>query len=190
MRILVLQAGILAVATVLVASSYASEPENDQERWTAAEREDVQRLLKATTINAVKTTTDARAAMKEQGKPVMLYQGTPVYPKEQARREVQGCVAVDFDIRPDGKTDDFEVVKSHPAGVFDDLAVRAIYATEFEPFDPSLGAKRHRQIFEFFIGQPLVREHSKLNPLTDAKRAKEQAELRKACGAEAAEKTP
>lgn len=162
---------LAACATIAVA-------EEDVARWTASERETVERVLNATTVEKVPTDVEYREHLRSHGFPVMTYAGRVVYPREQVRKNVQGCVLVEFMIRADGKTDEFEILKSEPEGVFDKLALQVIYATEFEPIET---AKRHRYPVTFFLGRPLLRQHSLLNGLEDAKREKRRAELVRKC---------
>ena len=42
----------------------------------------------------------------------------PEYPRRAALAGVQGCVTVSFDVLPDGRTDNYEVLDSKPQGVF------------------------------------------------------------------------
>lgn len=111
--------------------------------------------IKSIPIQRVPTTPEQREQQRKLGHPVMLVKGRPGYlyrdylqaqvadtwlrPATPAMRmpqdnpDVYGCVTVSFEIRPDGKTDAFEVMKSEPPGMFDEHALRAVFATEYEP---------------------------------------------------------
>lgn len=88
------------------------------------------------------TSDGERKAQREQGLPVLLRYGKPVYPKELNAMGAQGCAAVAFDVRPDGMTDEFEILKSWPPGIFDQLAVQSVLRMEFEPRAETVRARR------------------------------------------------
>lgn len=49
---------------------------------------------------------------------VPTYMKPPEYPRRAALAKVEGCATVSFDVMPDGRTDNYEVVDSQPPGVF------------------------------------------------------------------------
>lgn len=55
-----------------------------------------------------------------------LERARPEYPRRAALAGVQGCVTAAFDVRPDGRTDNFQVLDSKPKGVFSRAAVVAL----------------------------------------------------------------
>lgn len=152
-------------------------------------------------IVAAPTSPQAREAMRRAGQPVMLVKASPglVYRDYQHMRgaitrqadttvqevpDVQGCVVVSYDVLPDGKTDGFEIEKSEPAGVFDKAALRAAFATEYEP---AAGPRpRQQRAIWFIVARPPRQAFSKLNDSVEAERNRVREEQRKACeGADA-----
>lgn len=57
----------------------------------------------------------------------------PKYPITAAYAKTEGVVLVSFTVEPDGTTCDAKVVYSHPAGVFEFSALRAITESTFSP---------------------------------------------------------
>lgn len=55
-----------------------------------------------------------------------LERAQPEYPRRAALAGVQGCVTAAFDVLPDGRTDNFQVLDSKPKGVFTRAAVLAL----------------------------------------------------------------
>ena len=64
---------------------------------------------------------------------VPLVRVEPRYPREAARRGVQGWVRLRFDISPGGTVDNPVVVESHPPGVFERTVFRAIRDWKYRP---------------------------------------------------------
>jgi TonB family protein len=175
----------LLAAVLLAACTSPAEREN-------AIKEDID-LIK---IVSAPTSPEAREAMRRAGQPVMLVKASPalVYRdfgqlKGEIRRyadttvqevpDVQGCVVVSYDVLPDGKTDGFEIEKSEPAGVFDKAALRAAYATEYEP---AAGARpRQQRAIWFIVARPPRQAFSKLNESVEKERNRVREEQRAAC---------
>lgn len=57
----------------------------------------------------------------------------PAYPEKAAQNNVEGLVVLSFDITETGATDNINVVKSKPAGVFDESAKVALKQWEYKP---------------------------------------------------------
>lgn len=57
----------------------------------------------------------------------------PHYPMEAKRRWQEGCVVLQFTVRPDGKTDDFAVLESRPLGMFEKSVIGAVYQWQYDP---------------------------------------------------------
>jgi TonB family protein len=70
----------------------------------------------------------------------------PPYPMEARRRWEEGCVLLRWTIRPDGQTDDFAVLESHPLGVFEKTVIGAVYKWKY---DPSPRARTVVEKFDF-----------------------------------------
>jgi TonB family protein len=146
-------------------------------------------------IEAVKTSPAAREAMRQAGRPVMLVAGRPGYlywdyvarddvdqpgyKVPQEGTDVQGCVIVSYDIRPDGRTDGFEIDRSTPPGVFDKAALRAAYATEYEP--PAAAVPRQRRALWFLIARSPRPEPSWMNESIEAEHNRRRDAQRAAC---------
>jgi protein TonB len=77
----------------------------------------------------------------------------PQYPLEARRDGVQGYVTMEFTIRPDGSVTDVTVVGSHPKGVFEKAAVRALSRWKFEPREEGgrKVSRRARQTIRFTL---------------------------------------
>lgn len=181
--------GLLLPATLLLAAC-VSESERIAER-EAEIKEDIDRIA----ILAESTSLESRAAARREGAPVMLVKGAPALlyrdyqrtegairqrvHKVQEVPDVQGCVVVSYDVRPDGKTDGFKVESSDPAGVFDQAALRAVLITEYEPM--ATPPPRQRRAIWFIVARPPRSEFSKLNETIEAERNKRREEQRAAC---------
>lgn len=168
---------------------------------TAQREHDLKQDIDRVKIVTAPTSPEARAAMRRAGQPVMTVKASPalMYRDFQqlqgaiVRRadttvqevpDVQGCVVVSYDVLPDGKTDGFEVVKSEPAGVFDKAALRAAYATEYEP---AAGPRpRQQRAIWFIIARPPRQEFSKLNDTVEEQRNRVREQQRAACEGPAA----
>ena len=84
-----------------------------------------------------------RANAEKNGLPVPVYRKAPEYPREAVNRGVSGCTVVSFVIRPDGLADEFQVLDSKPAGVFDGVTLLALKDWRFEvPARPGRYAQR------------------------------------------------
>ena len=180
--------GMLLPAALLLSACAAPE--------RIAERQDnIKEHIERIPITVANTSAEDRASMRRDGRPVMLVKATPAplyhdYQsiegsiQQRVRRaqdvaDVQGCVIVSYDVRPDGKTDGFEVEKSDPAGVFDKAALRAALATEYEP--AATTRPRQRRAMWFLVARPPRGEFSKLNDVVEEERNKRREEQRVAC---------
>ena len=77
----------------------------------------------------------------------------PQYPLEARRKGTQGYVTMEFTIRPDGSVTDITVVGSHPEGVFEQAARRALTRWKFEPREEGgrKVSRRARQTIRFTL---------------------------------------
>lgn len=57
----------------------------------------------------------------------------PMYPLRAKRRGIEGWVKVKFFVTPQGRVKKIEIIDSHPAGIFDQSAVRAVSSWRFKP---------------------------------------------------------
>lgn len=87
----------------------------------------------------------------------------PNYPRRAALAGVQGCVTVSFDVMPDGRTDNYEVLDSKPQGVFVKEALLALRDWRFPEREEPI---RTQQKIEFqLMGYPeRERPNCELNP--------------------------
>jgi bla regulator protein BlaR1 len=76
----------------------------------------------------------------------------PVYPIEAAKEGMNGYVQLSFDINPAGKVSNVMVIKSSPAGVFDDSAVTALEQWQYQT--SANGMKGAQVQLDFVIHQP------------------------------------
>ncbi|HUS23381.1 MAG TPA: energy transducer TonB [Candidatus Binatia bacterium] len=68
----------------------------------------------------------------------------PPYPMSARNRWEEGCVVLRFVVRPDGKTDDFTILESHPLGVFEKSVIGTVYDWQYDRAD------RPREVTEVF----------------------------------------
>lgn len=191
-------AALIAAACLTACSGAGTKGERcarecGERQLTDTERE-VQESIERIPIEAVKTLPATRERLRAAGRPVMTVEGRPGYlywdligPEQlrnpafrvpQDRPDVQGCVVVSFEIRPDGRTDKFEIVESDPPGVFDKAALRAAYATEYEPAPP---AARHQRALWFLVARPPRSDISRVNEVVEIERNKRREAQRAAC---------
>jgi len=64
------------------------------------------------------------AGSAEDIKPVMRVE--PHFPRGAAEAGTEGYVVAEFDIQPDGSVKNVQIIKSVPAQIFDDVAVKAL----------------------------------------------------------------
>lgn len=81
-----------------------------------------------------------------KAQPVPRRRINPPYPMQAKHRWEQGCVVLQFTIRPDGKTDDFAILESKPPGVFEKSVINAVYRWEY---DRSPESRTVVETFEF-----------------------------------------
>lgn len=177
--------GLLALAAL---ATDTPVPPGTTAAWTAEQRATIDKVLKRAGVSAVKTKADWQDARRMRGAPVALMRGVPLYPRYQLEEDVHGCVLVSFEILPDGKTDQFEVVSAEPAGVFDTLAVRMMLHTTFERPAPQAtpgSPPRHQMAVFVLLPRPPPTSFSRINQFNETERDKKRAELRAACEAQA-----
>lgn len=83
--------------------------------------------------------------------PVPVNTPAPLYPRDAARRGVEGSVVVEFTITAVGDTADIEIVESNPPGVFDAEVRRTVGQWKFQPAleNGRPAEKRVRQTIDF-----------------------------------------
>jgi TonB family protein len=79
----------------------------------------------------------------------------PIYPRRALLRKVQGCVNVTYVVTAEGKVINPQVLKSQPEGVFDEAAINAASAFEYEPGDqnPDRVPIRTYNVFTFTLAE-------------------------------------
>lgn len=189
------------VALLLGLGVAAAAPAQDTEEKSFGQRE-LEKAIESMPILKAPTTPEVREKQRAAGQRVMLVEAKPGYvyrdfakfdireggrnaattDRPQENPDVYGCVTVSFDIRPDGQTDGFEVVKAEPAGLFDKHALRAVYATEYEPVAAGAApaGRQQRSIF-FLVARPPRSEISRVNEAVEDSRNKRREERRAAC---------
>lgn len=198
----------LAAFSMLAASAAAAQaPAAPEGEGRVAAGVKLEQAIASISISRVPTTDERRQKQRAAGQRVMLFEGMPGYvyrdilqghlsstPSMVARPilsipqenpDVYGCVTVSYDVRPDGKTDGFEIVKSDPPGLFDRHALRAAYESEYEPAPGSPVVRVQRSIW-FLVARPPRAEFSRLNDTVEAARNKEREARRVACEGPAA----
>lgn len=199
----------LILAVALAGNHAAAAEDKDKDKSVAEGKLD--ELIENIPVNRVPTTPEFRKKQRSAGQRVMLFEGKPGYMYRdylqanisgllpgpvspilripQENPDVPGCVTVSFEIRPDGKTDAFEIVKSEPAGKFDRAALRVMYATEYEPA-PAAGptdtvtAVRQQRSIWFLVARSQRADFSKVNQAVEESRNRRREQLRAACEGE------
>jgi len=64
---------------------------------------------------------------------VPVFRQEPKYPLKAAQDRVEGYVQAKFDIQPDGSVHNITIIKSVPAGVFDQVSLRALEKWRYQP---------------------------------------------------------
>lgn len=159
----------------------------DPATWTTEQREHVAALVKLAAVKGKKTTPEQQALARANGLPVVLVQGEATFGRSRLEQDLHGCTIISFEILPDGKADQFELVKSEPPGVFDALALRMMLATEFERPAPAATGARPRLQKAVYTVIPMAppKVYSRFNERNESDRRKRQAEMRAACEAQA-----
>ena len=85
------------------------------------------------------------AGSVEDIKPVMRVE--PRYPIKAVEARIEGYVVAEFDIQPDGRVQNIEIVKSMPEQVFDKTSVRALQQWVYSP--SATGFKKARVQLDF-----------------------------------------
>jgi periplasmic protein TonB len=75
----------------------------------------------------------------------------PEYPRDAARRSVEGAVKFQVDVNPDGTVAALKVLEAQPPGVFEKAAERALRKWKFRPkiVDGKAVASSGTQVLEF-----------------------------------------
>lgn len=76
--------------------------------------------------------------------PVPRVRLNPPYPMEAKKRWEEGCVVLQFTVRPDGKTDNFTILESNPRGLFEKSVIAAVYQWQYDR------SKESRTVVEAF----------------------------------------
>lgn len=77
--------------------------------------------------------------VKSYRAPVMIAANQPMYPAEAQARRKQGSVRVQFDVTPDGRVDNVEILCATPPGVFEKETLAAVRKWEYEKGRPGNG---------------------------------------------------
>jgi protein TonB len=90
-----------------------------------------------------------------EGDLIPLVRVPPQYPRRAARRGLEGAVTVAFIITKEGSVRDPEVIDSHPPGIFDEAALRAVKRWKFKSkqVEGQLVEQRATQKIEFKLAR-------------------------------------
>ena len=99
---------------------------------------------------------DKLASSPYEAKPLTRVE--PEYPRLAVEEKLSGAVLLKFDIRPNGHTDNITVVKSKPAGVFDNVALTALSHWKYETHDQDVVAGNVVQL-DFMFDKNAQRVH-------------------------------
>lgn len=78
------------------------------------------------------STSNAAEGMNGNDEAKLVTRVEPEYPWLAAQNKMSGAVLLQFDIRPNGQTDNITVIKSKPSGVFDNVAMTALSHWRYE----------------------------------------------------------
>lgn len=81
----------------------------------------------ATTSAGEPTAEENRVGMR------VLERVAPNYPIAGVKNQIDGCVVVSFEIRPDGKADKYQVLQAEPGDVFVKSTLTALNEWRFQP---------------------------------------------------------
>jgi TonB family protein len=166
------------------AATAAPVPASDPASWAPEQRQKIEKVLSRASVGTRRPRIHEQDAQRASGGPVVLKEGVLQFPRYRIDEDVYGCVVVSFEILPDGKTDQFEVVRADPPGIFDEAAMRLMLVTEFEkPAPVAAGAARPRHPRSVFVLMPqsLRTEYTSMNQRDEDERDKARAGLRAAC---------
>ena len=90
-----------------------------------------------------------------EGDVIPIVRIEPQFPREALIKGIGGWVEIEFTIEPDGSVSRPKVIASHPPGIFDRNAIRAIYKWKFKPriVDGKAVARRATQRLDFNLQQ-------------------------------------
>jgi len=84
-----------------------------------------------------------------------IERASPKYPIQAARDRVEGYVYLSFDINDKGRTQNIEVIKGVPEGIFDKEAIKAVSKWVYEPAiknGKAVAQKRIAVTLDFILG--------------------------------------
>lgn len=90
-------------------------------------------LAKTTTTGGPAKSAATGASGGVTRDPVPVSTPAPAYPRQAARRRIEGYVVVAFTVNALGETSDVSVIRAEPRGVFDNEARRAVASWTFRP---------------------------------------------------------
>lgn len=64
---------------------------------------------------------------------VAIAKASPFYPRVARSRRIEGYVLIDFTVTREGRVKDAKIIKSKPANIFDNAAMRAVLSWRFQP---------------------------------------------------------
>jgi len=73
------------------------------------------------------------ALSASDGEYLPIVKVAPLYPESAAERGIEGYVLLEFTVTETGATADPVVIESHPSGVFDDAAKKAVLKFKYKP---------------------------------------------------------
>ncbi len=82
-------------------------------------------------------------------KPTRIRQ--PIYPRKALLHGIEGQVEIEFGLAPDGALRDLRVVRSEPAGIFDQAALRAMQGWRYSLPPAATPQRRYRQTLMFVL---------------------------------------
>ena len=108
------------------------------------------RLIAAAVMTVSSAAGCARAPVSENPKLaearakglVPLERTAPEYPRQAALAGVQGCVTASFDVMPDGRTDNYQILDSKPQGVFVKATLMALKDWRFPERDEPIRSQQ------------------------------------------------
>ncbi len=106
----------------------------------------------------------------------------PIYPRMALLHGIEGKVEIEFGLAPDGGLRDLRVVRSEPAGVFDQAALRAMQGWRYPVPPASATQRRYRQTMMFVLNAAMANSHASSGASADGEEIRGRANCQVATG--------
>lgn len=99
----------------------------------------------------------------------------PIYPRMALLHGIEGQVEIEFGLAPDGGLRDLRVVRSEPAGIFDQAALRAMQGWKYPAPPASATQRRYRQTMMFVLNAAIANSHASSGASADGEEIRAKA---------------